>query len=142
MLDREFVRRKVSLIQDELMRLTEFEDLTLEEVGKEYRSQAVVERLLERIITRAIDVNQHLIAECGAHLPAVRTYRDTFLQLVRLGVYPEEFGRRIAPSAGLRNALVHDYNDLKPEMLYKSIKEAIQEFNEYTKQILRFVESR
>ena len=65
MVNRDFIYRKISLIEDELMHLTEFENMTLDEVAKDYKSQAIVERLLERIITRAIDVNQHLIGECA-----------------------------------------------------------------------------
>jgi len=140
MLDNDFVKRKISLIQDELMRLGEFANLTIDEIAKDYRTQAIVERLLERIIGRAVDINQHLIAERGAHLETIRKYRDTFLRLADLGVYPQEFAIRIAPSAGLRNALVHDYNDIDREVLQKSIGEAIAEFNDYTKYVLAFLE--
>ncbi|TSC77738.1 MAG: hypothetical protein G01um101433_491 [Parcubacteria group bacterium Gr01-1014_33] len=140
MLDSDFVKRKIGLIQDELMRLGEFANLTIDEIAKDYRTQAIVERLLERIIGRAVDINQHLIAECGAHLETVRKYRDTFLRLADLEVYPHEFATQIAPSVGLRNALVHDYNDIDREVLQKSIGEAIAEFNDYTKYILAFLE--
>lgn len=122
------------------MRLGEFANLTIDEIAKDYRTQAIVERLLERIIGRAVDINQHLIAERGAHLETIRKYRDTFLRLADLGVYPQEFAIRIAPSAGLRNALVHDYNDIDREVLQKSIGEAIAEFNDYTKYVLAFLE--
>lgn len=140
MLDLELIKRKVSLIQDELKQLTEFEDLTFEKMTHDYRTQAMIERFLERTITRAIDINQHIIAEVGKHLQAVRTYRNTFIRLSDLDVYSGEFAQRIAPSAGLRNALVHDYNNLDTEILQKSIGQTIKEFNEYTKYIIAFVE--
>ena len=132
MINKEFIQRKTSLIEDELIRLTEFEKLTLEQIDKNFKSQAIVERILERVITRAIDINQHFIAELGGQLPAVKTYRETFLKLSELGVYPKDFAQKIAPCAGLRNALVHDYNNLDPEILHKSMGTAIQEFDEYT----------
>lgn len=141
MVNKEFIQRKISLIQDELMRLTEFENLTLEQIDKDFKSQAIVERILERVITRAIDVNQHFIAELGGQLPAVKTYRETFLRLSDLGIYSTDFAQKIAPCAGLRNALVHDYNNIDPEILRKSMGTAIQEFNEYTKYILSFLKS-
>lgn len=140
MLDKELIKRKISLIEDELSRLTQFENLTLEEAAKDFMTQAAVERILERIITRAIDINQHIIAEIGGHLKSVTKYRETFLRLAELRIYPQEFAEKIAPSAGFRNALVHDYNNLDKEILQKSIKEAIQEFNEYSKFILAFIE--
>ena len=140
MLNRDFVRRKISLIEDELTRLIEFEKLTLGEIASDYRTQAIVERLLERIIGRALDVNQHIIAEKGAELQSITKYRETFLRLAELGVYPQEFAEEIAPSAGFRNALVHDYNHIDPRILQKSIGEAVREFNEYGKYVLKFIE--
>lgn len=140
MLNKEFVRRKIALIEDELSRLTEFENLTLKEAAEDFKTQAVVERLLERIIGRALDVNQHIIAEKGAHLKSVTRYRETFLRLAELGVYPPDFAAKIAPSAGFRNALVHDYNDIDPDILQKSVGEAIREYNEYAGYVLAFIE--
>jgi uncharacterized protein YutE (UPF0331/DUF86 family) len=62
-----------------------------------------VERLLDRIIMRAIDINEHLIGELGAgegrstHL----NYRDTFLLLASLNVYPQDLqtGLHAAPGS-------------------------------------------
>lgn len=140
MIDTEFIKRKVALITEELERLKEFKDLTIDETAKDFRTQATVERLLERIITRAIDINQHLLTEKGVDIRLARTYRETFLRLADIGVCPHEFAAKIAPCAGLRNALVHDYNNIDKEILHKSIKEAIVEFNEYGKYVLAFVE--
>ncbi len=140
MLDKEFVRRKIALIQDDLRHLIQYEDLTIEKISEDFVSQAVIERVLERLIGRAIDINQHIIAEKGGTLQNVTTYHDTFMRLVDLGIYPREFAEQIAKSAGLRNVLVHEYNTINPELLQKSIGDAIKEFNEYTKDVLSFVE--
>jgi uncharacterized protein YutE (UPF0331/DUF86 family) len=140
MLDKEFVRRKIALIQDDLRHLIEYENLSIEKISEDFQIQAVIERVLERLIGRAIDINQHLIAERGGTLQNVTTYRDTFMRLVDLDVYPREFGEQIAKSAGLRNILVHEYNTIDPELLQKSIGDAIREFNAYTKSVLSFVE--
>lgn len=140
MFDHDFIKRKIALIEEDLNRLSEFKDFTLEQIAKDYMKQAVVERLLERIITRAIDVNQHVIVEKGSDISFPRKYRETFLCLADLGVYPKEFAEKIAPSAGLRNALVHDYNNIDKDILHKSIGEAMKEFNEYGKYIFAFCE--
>lgn len=141
MLNNEFIKRKLFLNQKELERLKTFEHLTIEEIAKDPGDHAACERYLERLIGRAIDINRHIIAEKGDVTLGTMKYRDTFLTLARLEVYPEEFAEKIAPSAGLRNALVHDYNDIDPEMLQKSIGQAIQEYNEYAKHILEFLEN-
>ncbi len=140
MLDKEFIKRKLNLNQQELVHLQEFENLTIDDIAKDHGKYAACERYLERLIGRAIDINQHIISEKGDVTMNVLRYRDTFLRLFDLGVYPKKFSEQIAPSAGLRNALVHDYNNIAPEILEKSIREALQEYNEYAKYILAFIE--
>lgn len=142
MFDAELMKRKLSLNERELLRLREFEHLTIDEIAKNPIDYAAVERFLERLIGRAIDINRHIIAELGDSANSVVRQRDTFLRLADLGVYPEEFANSIAPSAGLRNALVHEYNNIDPAMLQKSIGTAIKEYNEYAKYILAFLENR
>lgn len=140
MLNKEFVKRKIAFMETELLALAKYKEMTFEETTKSFETQAIVERLLERIITRSIDINRHIIAEVGAHLEPVTKYRETFLRLVDLSIYSKEFAEKIAPSAGLRNALVHDYNNIDKNILKKSIQDAIKEFNEYGKYILDFMD--
>ncbi|OHA12760.1 MAG: hypothetical protein A3G49_00810 [Candidatus Sungbacteria bacterium RIFCSPLOWO2_12_FULL_41_11] len=139
-LNKEFIQRKLFLNQKDLEYLKEFEGLSIDEIARDPGKHAAVERYLERLISRAIDINQHIIAEKIDITVGTLTYRDTFLKLADAGAYPKEFAEKIAPSAGLRNALVHEYNNIDPEMLRKSIGEAIQEYNDYARYIIAFLE--
>lgn len=100
MLDKEFIQRKIALIHDNLRHLIQHENLTIDKISEDFFTQAFVERVLERLIGRALDINQHIIAEKGGTLE------------VDLGIYPREFAEQIAKSAGLRNVLVHEYNTI------------------------------
>lgn len=140
MLNHDLIKRKLALNQKELERLKEFEHLAFDTIAHDSGKYAACERYLERLIGRAIDMNQHIIAELGDITLRVQTYRDTFLALAELGVYSKEFAQKIAPSAGLRNALVHEYNNIDPVILQKSIGDAIHEYNEYAGYILAFIE--
>jgi len=62
MLRPELVQRKLHLIADDLGHLTGFGGITREELVADPIRLAAVERILERIVLRAIDVNEHLIA--------------------------------------------------------------------------------
>ena len=139
MLDKNFIIRKVKLIHEELSRLEELSNFSLEEIASDYRKTAIVERLLEKIITRAIDINQHIIAEMGKGVERIRGYEDTFLILSRLSVYPQEFAQQIAPSAGLRNRLVHEYNELDRGIIYHSIDEVLEQYTKYCRYILDYI---
>ncbi len=43
----------------------------------------------------------------------------------------EEFAREIAPSAGLRNRLVHEYNDSDQKIIYQSMGDALKQYTRY-----------
>ena len=142
MVRREFVVRKLQLIADDLERLVQFKDETLASLTGDFVKLAAVERLIERTVMRAIDVNEHLISELGTgEGRATRlTYRDTFLLLADLGVYSKDFAERIARSAGLRNILVHDYNDADRKIVHGSIKPCLQDYHQYVEYVRSFLD--
>lgn len=139
MLDADFLERKTNLIARDLDRLAEFDQLTYDEIAKDWRAFNTVERLLEMIITRAIDMNRHIIAEMGTGREKTYKHEETFIELGNLGVLDTAFATKIAPSAGLRNRLVHDYNGTDPKIVYKSAGEARQDFADYCDAILKFI---
>jgi uncharacterized protein YutE (UPF0331/DUF86 family) len=138
--DIHFIRRKIKLIQEDLSELDHLARYSFDEISKDRIKFLAVERLLEKIIMRAIDINQHLIAELGKGDERVRGYEDTFYMLFQLGIYSEEFAKQIAPSAGLRNRLVHEYNNTRQDIIYKSVSEAITQYVKYCDSILKFIE--
>lgn len=142
MLGPEFVRRKLALITEDLERLAAFRDLSLQALRADEVRLAAIERMLERVVMRAIDVNEHLIAAlAGAEGRISRlTYRDTFLLLADLGVYGKEFAQRIAASAGLRDILVHDHNDADRRIVHAAIASCLRDDREYVERVADFVD--
>jgi uncharacterized protein YutE (UPF0331/DUF86 family) len=144
MLRPEFVERKLQLIAEELGRLMQFREVSYDELLADEVRLAAVERMLERIVLRAIDVNEHLLANLatGEEERITRfTYRDTFLRLASYGVYPAEFAERIAPSAGLRTVLVHEYNDADHRIVHAAIRDTLEQFTAYVGHVYRFLEA-
>ena len=70
------------------------------------------------------------------------TYRESFIRLAELAVYPAEFAERIARSAGLRNILVHDYNDVDPRIVHDSIRGCLEDYRRYIELVDEFMERR
>jgi uncharacterized protein YutE (UPF0331/DUF86 family) len=99
--------------------------------------EVLVERYLERTIGRMIDVNYHLITEAGH--PPPRDYFESFIQLARIDVLPPDFAKRIAASAGLRNRLVHEYDEIAPERVHEGMQAAIRDVPEYLGYVDRYV---
>ena len=143
MLRPEFIRRKLHLIADDLGRLLPYRDETWESITADYIKLAALERLIKRIVMRVIDINERLIAELGSGTEsrtARLTYRETFLKLVGLGIYPGDFAERIAQSASLRNILVHDYNDADRKVVCGSIRPCLNDYREYVELVTEFLD--
>lgn len=141
MLRPELVRRKLQLIAQDLELLLRFEGEPLEDLVADHLRVAALERILERIVMRAIDVNEHLISALatGEGRTTRLSYRDTFLMLADLGVCPREHAERIARSAGLRNILVHDYNDVDHRMVHGAVHDCLVDYHDYAEHVERFL---
>lgn len=140
MIKPELIQRKIALIQDDLIKLAQLSNYTLQEIVKDFTKQAAVERILERIISRAIDINEHIIAEQSDNtLASPKTYRDTFLALAQLEIYSEEFAATIAKSVGTRNLLVHEYDTIDYEKVYASMNDCLRDYHEYLDAIIKYI---
>jgi uncharacterized protein YutE (UPF0331/DUF86 family) len=93
-IDPELVTRKMALISADLTPLEQLARRPLEDYMASATDEVLVERYLERVIGRMIDINYHLITEAG--LPPPRDYFASFLELVRIAVLPAAFATRIA----------------------------------------------
>ncbi len=139
MIDPELVTRKLVLIAQDLRRLEALAAKSREEYLGSDIDEDLAERYLERMIGRMIDVNYHLVTESGEAPP--RDYHESFVALSRFGALPGEFARRLAPCAGLRNRIVHAYDDLDPSRVYDSLRGALADVPAYLAAIRDFLDS-
>ena len=141
MINKIFVEEKINLILRDLDVLQEFKEMTFDEVAKNAIKYGALKNFLMEIIGRAIDINEHLIAELfESKMDTPKSYKETFLILCDLKILPEEFTKEIAKSAGFRNAIVHEYNNLDKGIVYKSVGEAIDQYAKYCEYIMAFLE--
>lgn len=137
------IQRKISLIQDDLGKLAQLSHFSVEEVAADFLKQATVERLLERIISRAIDINEHIVSEfAGLDTIPPKDYRETFLRLAELDIYPKEFAASISKSVGTRNLLVHEYDKVDYEKVYASISDCLKDYHKYIEYLLEFLKDK
>jgi uncharacterized protein YutE (UPF0331/DUF86 family) len=137
MIDRELVTRKMVLIAEDLRRIQALAARSREEYLASEADETLAERYLERMIGRMIDVNYHVLTESGEAPP--RDYFESFTALSRIGALPADFAARLAPCAGLRNRIVHAYDDLDPGRVYDALTAALADVPEYLAAIRRFL---
>ncbi len=137
MIDPELVTRKMVLITADLRALEPLARRPLEAYLASPTDEVLVERYLERIIGRMIDINYHLLTEAGE--PPPRDYFASFTQLARIGVLPAAFAKQMAACAGLRNRLVHEYDEIDPERVHAGLQAAVRDVPEYLRHVERFL---
>ena len=143
MLKKDFIYRKISLMQEDLTKLSELAKFSFSEIVEDFYKQNTLERLLEKIIIRAVDINQHILLELATKdTNAPKNYKETFTELAKINVYPKEFSKNISKSVGTRNILVHEYDDeeVNYNKIYDSVSDCLKDYHQYCNYILKFIE--
>ena len=138
MIDRALVTRKITLILKDLSALTDLSRQSREAYLANPINEVLAERYLERMIGRMIDINYHLITESGH--PPPKDYHESFQMLGTMGILQGEFSREIAFSAGLRNRIVHEYDEIDAAKVYEALQMAVQQLPTYLDHVNRFIE--
>jgi uncharacterized protein YutE (UPF0331/DUF86 family) len=92
-----------------------------------------IERLLELLVITASDIVFHLISSKGEAVPS--SYKAAFLRAGEMGIISEKLSNKLALSAGLRNILVHEYEEIDYPLVHKSIPMAIRDFAAFLKEL-------
>ena len=127
--DPALVTRKLVLIAADLDALRPVTARGQDAYVRDPIQQAFVERYLERLIGRMIDVNYHVIT--GSGQPPPPDYYVSFVRLCELGILEPDFARDIARAAGLRNRIVHEYDALDPVKVFQALAEALRDVPRY-----------
>lgn len=95
------------------------------------------ERVMERLIGAALDINMHIVADLTGEVP--ENYFDSFTALAKLKILPSSFAKRIALSTSLRNILVHEYQTLDTRRFCAALKRGLVDYSRYVKHIEGFL---
>lgn len=136
-LDADLVRRKLAAITRKLDHLKAVERLSLGEYRADPFRVKGTEKLLQETVEAAVDANVHILRALG--VPAAQDYYESFVSAGRQGVIPPELAARLAPSAGLRNRLVHEYEDVDDAIVLRAVAEARRSFADFVAAVERFL---
>ena len=136
-LDKDIVRRKLATITANLNALQPIEGMREEEYFEDIYKRKAAERLLQELIEAAIDINVHIIVQTGNSAPD--DYYESFIRAGKLNIMSAGLAEKLAPSAGLRNRLVHEYDLLENSMVLDAVRKAGELYPLYVKEIETFV---
>ena len=113
------IERRLDELSERLARLEPFRDRDRSEFDQDPYLRDIVERNLEIAAQCCIDISHRIISLEGARKPV--DYYDAILNMGELGVLPAEFARHLAPLAGFRNILVHEYVRVDWDEVYRAL---------------------
>lgn len=136
-IDKEIIRRKLSIIIENLKALEPIKNMKSDEYIRDLYKRKATERLLQELIEAAIDINVHLIVSSGHNVPD--DYYESFIKVGELNIIPVDLAQKLAPSAGLRNRLVHEYDRLEHSLVLKAVNMAEELFPQYIKAVNDYI---
>ncbi|OOP56634.1 MAG: hypothetical protein AYP45_07975 [Candidatus Brocadia carolinensis] len=136
-IEKEIIRRKLLVIAENLKALEPIKNMTRKEYIRDVYKRKATERLLQELIEAAIDINSHLIVQTGNAPPD--DYYESFIKAGQLRIISADLAEKLAPSAGLRNRLVHEYDLLDHSLVLESVTMAEKLYPEFIKEIETFI---
>ena len=115
------IERRLDELNERLARLQPLKDKTRSEFDQDPYLRDIVERNLEITAQCCIDICHRIISLESARKPA--DYYGAILRMGELGVLPTDFARHMAPLAGFRNILVHEYVSVNWDLVYQNLQQ-------------------
>jgi len=114
------IERRLDELNERLSRLEPLKSRSRSDFDNDAYLRDIVERNLEIAAQCCIDISNRIISLERAQKP--KDYYEAFMRLGELHVVPAEFARNLAPIAGFRNILVHEYLGVNWDEVYKNLQ--------------------
>jgi uncharacterized protein YutE (UPF0331/DUF86 family) len=138
--EKEVIRRKLSVIVENLKTLEPINKMSKEEYIKDVYKRKATERLLQELIEAAVDINTHIIVQTSNTAP--NDYYESFIKAGELKIISADLAEKLAPLAGLRNRLVHEYDFLEHSIVLDAVRIVEKLYPEYVKEIENYISGR
>ncbi|MFH0956189.1 MAG: HepT-like ribonuclease domain-containing protein [Candidatus Falkowbacteria bacterium] len=136
-IDKKLISRKITLINNDLKSLKALSRLSLKTYLSKADYEALAERYLERVIGRMIDINYHVLSEKENEIPT--DFYNSFIALGKRKYLPMKLAETMANSAGLRNRLAHEYDEIDARKVYEAMAVCLTDVPKYLKSLVKLL---
>jgi len=130
------IERRLDELNERLARLDPLQEKGREAFDADPYLRDIVERNLEICAQCCIDICHRIIVLENAQKPV--DYYQAILMMGELGVLSADFAHRLAPLAGLRNILTHEYLGINWDHVYKNLQN-LDDLIEFAEEIRRWL---
>ncbi len=134
------LRRKLEVIVRNLQALESIGRCSVEQYQSDLFRRKGTERLLQELVEAAIDLNNLVVIQEG-DAPADDYYQG-FMKLGDMGVLSRGLATALAPSAGLRNRLVHEYDAIVDAIVLDAVRKAQTLYPKYVAAIEAYLKGK
>jgi len=140
MIEQNRVEGFVFFIRDALQELQALNLKTLGLQGylADKQTRARSEHYLRIALEATFDLGRHVIVKTGLGVP--QEYRDVGNILLEKGILSPQMGQELEAMAGMRNMLVHIELDIDYPLLYSTIVERLNGFEQFLTQIFLYLD--
>ncbi|NSW92054.1 MAG: DUF86 domain-containing protein [Firmicutes bacterium] len=136
----EVIVEKLIKLREYIEQLKKIKPDSYEQYISEITVKYAIERIIQLIVDIALDINNILLAYNNR--PPAPDYYNSFIDVSECGVFDSVFAVSIAPSTGLRNRLVHEYEKINDEIVFNSINKIISMYQKYLSLVFEYIEGK
>jgi uncharacterized protein YutE (UPF0331/DUF86 family) len=133
------IEKRLDELNERLARLKALKAKSRSEFDSDPYLRDIVERNLEIAAQCCLDICHRIISIEKALKPG--DYHEAFLRMSELGVLPSKFARKLAPIAGFRNILVHEYLGIDWNEVYSNLQK-INDLIKFAEHIRKWLQAR
>lgn len=137
MIDVGFIKGKIEKIDSYSNEINVVFEFSLKEIKDDFMKYRTLERETQLIADEMVDINNHFIRRL--ELPVPDSFQSTFIILAKNNILPFDFAEKLAPIVGLRNRLVHRYEEINIDLFLTALQKEKDDFKEYIKLISDYI---
>ncbi|MGI8574615.1 MAG: type VII toxin-antitoxin system HepT family RNase toxin [Egibacteraceae bacterium] len=99
-----------------------------------------VERALTQIVDLAVKINTHVVTASGQLPPS--DYHQSFTRAAEVELLDASLAEELSASTGLRNRLIHEYDDIDLSIVAAALPRAISGYRRYVRQVADYLRRR
>lgn len=128
-MENDVLRAKLESLIRCIKRIESKKTETVEELKNNPDAQDVIILNLERAVQLCVDMGSHLLLDYESSVP--QTMAEVFSHLAKNKIIPEHLAENLKKSVGFRNIAVHQYQDIKWEIVMSIIEYNLTDFKQF-----------
>lgn len=136
MVNQDIIKAKINHIENNLQRLKEKQNISLDELRKNIDLQDIILHNLQLSIQGCIDLDSHIISDEGWTVPD--TLAGLFDILAKHKIISEESNEKLKRMVGFRNIVIHEYGTIDLNKVHSILEEDIKDTYLFLKQICTY----